>query len=539
MRRIELILVIAAIQLIAVLAAAEQTDSPKIETISPAAWDACQDWLHACKQEVAEGHKQDLANGPTLQKLLKEPDADYCLLRVIDDAELGSKIDGQIAKWIARRELGTLNSERAFQIIVKRLQSNDEATRIDAITALSEFKWNKTVGAILKILKNDPVPKVRVVAASTLPYLPPLASNDAWSEPTLFELVTSDDLQVACAAANALAEMHSIGGFQPALKILRKAKDQSTITEAIRAVGQYQNKTAFRALMDIYRELPRKSSHQSKFLAAVLRNYAYDTEKFFGPPPGDSFELWQDWWKRAEPHLTDDFKMENVESKKYSDSEFGNNPDDLELQIAVDTDVYRYRDPIRLELTFINHSEKPYRVVLPRAPSRWMAYGIRFSRGDIDLLNIEPSDRYEGSYAGPPAFETLEPRSTFCSSTCLQYSLRQYNDPPLPEGEYKLTLVFDSGKFAAIRPKGPELVYAWKATPIQFSVKGEERTDPNEVFQIMAEKSGLPYIKSDFTNPPYPPRDRATAAMRIWADKRISKSTSIPKGDRDWFYTRN
>lgn len=145
------------------------------------------------------------------------------------------------------------------------------------------------------------------------------------------------------------------------------------------------------------------------------------------------------------------------------------------------------------------------------------------SRGDEVILKIEPSDSYVGSYSGPPRFEILNPHVSFRSSVCLQYFLGSRIKQSLPEGKYQLELTFDSSKFAGIFPKGVELTHAWKAEPIQFTIQGEERTDPKEILKLIADKAELPFIASDLKSPIYIRRERAQHAMFQYGDLRLDQ----------------
>jgi len=202
------------------------------------------------------------------------------------------------------------------------------------------------------------------------------------------------------------------------------------------------------------------------------------------------------------------------------------------LQIAVDSLKVRFHDPIRLDLTFKNKSDKPYKVVLPKPPSGWMptmAYGIHLARGEELLVNLEPSDYYLGSYFGPPPFEVLAPHQEFRSSVCLQYFLdRQIKKKPLSEGTYEFKLTFDPGKYAGIHPQGAEIVHRWDADPIKFMIAGEERTDTKEILDVIAHKSGLPFFKNDLFSPNYQRREPAEHILYQYADKRLRAAKSVP-----------
>src|SRR5262249_8523238 len=86
----------------------------------------------------------------------------------------------------------------------------------------------------------------------------------------------------------------------------------------------------------------------------------------------------------------------------------------------------------------------------------------------------------------------------------------------------------DSGKFAGINPKGVELVHRWNAEPIKFEISGDERTDPNEIIDLIAQKSGLKFLKYDIVSPDYERRERAEQALFQYADTRLKNEKSVP-----------
>jgi hypothetical protein len=65
------------------------------------------------------------------------------------------------------------------------------------------------------------------------------------------------------------------------------------------------------------------------------------------------------------------------------------------------------------------------------------------------------------------------------------------------------------------------MAHAWKAEPIKFKIEGEARTDSREVLDLIAKKSGLPFIATDLKSPIYERRERAQRAMIEYADSRL------------------
>ena len=225
--------------------------------------------------------------------------------------------------------------------------------------------------------------------------------------------------------------------------------------------------------------------------------------------------------------LGDDLQLKAAPGKarQYPEAEFAKAPEAIELRASVDAKSFRVGDPIRLDLELENHSKSPYSVVLPHLPSGWsptMAYGIRLTRGTTVLLDLAPSDFYQGSYSGPPPFQAFAPGEVFRSHISLQSFLRGEVDLPLPEGEYELVIAFDSSKFADIRPVGVQLVHRWEARPVKFTIKGEARDGPGRALHLIGQKSGLPWIEDDLLSPQLGSGENAWRAVFEFGDSRLS-----------------
>ena len=194
------------------------------------------------------------------------------------------------------------------------------------------------------------------------------------------------------------------------------------------------------------------------------------------------------------------------------------------MHAAADAKTYRVGDPIRLDLQLKNTSKKPYMLVDPRMPSGWyptMAFGVRLTRDNKPLLQIQPSDFYQGSYSGPPGFKTLPPGKSFHNSICLQHWLDWQLNLPLPEGNYELAIAFDSNKFAGMQATGVELAHRWDAKPITFTVRGAMRTDAIEILKLVGEKAGEKYIQSDLISPNAARRNWARSTIWEYGDSRL------------------
>lgn len=269
----------------------------------------------------------------------------------------------------------------------------------------------------------------------------------------------------------------------------------------------------------------------------VLRNETHarlidclrEAQPALGPLPDENLDEWQDYWQRAEPLLTDDLRLQVPAPPRppehYQPEQFAKNADAVTFTATVDAATYRVGDPIQLQLTLTNHGAKPVAVVMPRLPSGWwptMAYGIRLQRGNTVLFDLAPSDFYEGSYSGPPNFETLAPGASFHSTICLQHWLDYRLDMPLPEGDYQLTLTFDSSKFAGIRASGVQLLHRWTAPPVSFSVRGEARTDPDDLLAMVATKTGIKFLREDLISSNLQRYEPAWRTVLQYGDSRLA-----------------
>jgi hypothetical protein len=195
-----------------------------------------------------------------------------------------------------------------------------------------------------------------------------------------------------------------------------------------------------------------------------------------------------------------------------SDQEF--NPLYQELLKAPDADLCFLKTADRRAGAFADCATGWAQIALgPDHPSR--------RGGARDDLDLAASDAYAGSYGGPPPFRTLEPGAATEGSVCLQYFLRPLIDLPLPEGDYELRLRFDSREFAGIRPAGVQRTHAWDAEPVRFSVRGAPRRDPSEILEVIGDKAGLKWLRSDLISPRSDRRDAAWQAVYQYGDSRL------------------
>ena len=417
-------------------------------------------------------------------------------------------------------------------MFVKRLQTTDWGVRQRTVGILGRYQRSECRKILIDLLEHDPERQVRVSAANALAKF-----QDADGESALIRAVDGNDKRVAIAAATALGTLNSDAGIDHVVRLVQATNGAKELKYLIWELCGYRKKEVFEAILSKVAHSPPPIDDLLEQLDInalnLWGNCDADIYQVLGPKPDELLPEWLAWWKHAEPLLNDDLRLKQPpeEPKKYGDREFGHLPQDLELQIAVDCDEYRLCDPIRLDLIFRNNSDKPYRVVLPKPPSTWnptMAYGIRLTRGNKTEVDFEPSDYYFLSYAGPPEFETLGPRQTFRSSICLQYFLDRRIKRPLPEKDYELMLTFDSGKFPGIESEGTGLVSAWSAKPVKFKIQGAEQANPDEVLQLIAQTTGLPFLKDDLKSKNFYRSVPAQQAILQYGDDRLDSHAIKP-----------
>ena len=495
----------------------------------------------------AERNRRGARSGSrrALQDLLKRPDADLIFTYFLLDPNSGSYPD-----WTVSEELGELNTDRSFELVAERLKSDDMFVREQAAEILAHFKARREcVSLFIDVFEHDKEENVSYQAALAI-------GENQFAKDAESALVKAvEKRHIAIAATTALAAMNSDAGIKPVIELLQSTSNDENRTHIIESLSRYEKKQIVDAELVEFARVPTVEPDSyagpqfahgwdgniQRAVAASMRHVFQETGKSLGPEPDDYYEEWQDWWNRVKPLLTTDLKLKQPpqKTKQYAETDFGRDANELELKIAVDSETFRLHDPIRLDLILVNHSDKPYRVILPRAPSGWMptmAYGICLTNGEKTVVEIEPSDFYIGSYSGPPQFETLEPHAEFQSSVCLQEFLRGRIKGIWPEGYYKFKLTFDSGKYAGISPKAEELTGSWTAEPTEFKIEGPERTDPKEIFDLIAKKSGQPFLRWDLTSRDYERRERSRRTLFMYSDKRIQTDNSLPQSVREGNY---
>lgn len=474
---------------------------------------------------------EDKISGNDLAKL---PDADLLFLNLLD--RHGSPYSD------AEARLGGLNTDRTFATLAGRLKSGTPHDRLEALSHLSKFDRPETIALLSGLLKNDAENTFRREAAEHLGHLKGPRVVEA-----LLNATDDRDLLVAAAAVRNLSSIAPDKAFQPALRLLDKPLDGGLREWVIDAVGKCHCKAGVKALLDEYKRETKDAANSSKavnhHLDYVLGSYAAITAKQLGPKP-DNWQQWREWWADAEPLLTDDLRLVDAsDSKKtYREEEYAKDPLVLDFRESVDSKTYRLGDPIRLDLVLSNTSQRPYKVVNPRLPSGWyptMAFGVKLVRNRNTVLEIEPSEFYVGSYSGPPGFETLAPGRAFRNSICLQGWLDWQLNLPLTEGDYELSIAFDSSKYAAIRAKGVELLHRWDAKPIQFSIRGPARTDAVEILKLAGQLAGEKHIETDLVSENPARRNWAWDTIRRYGDSRLGDYLEKLVADHEEIYGRD
>ncbi len=538
MNRAKALLVRSIVMVVVLLNGVRSSAQPATGTpaTNPAGLVASKPGASLYERYMAEYKNPNFSDPSLVVNLATAPDGDLFFLKASDVAQ------GDWRGCTAREQLGKLNTQRTFDVAVARLKSDNPFTRENGIQLVSAFKRPECVPLLAGVLRDDLNKQVRQRAAEALALY-----ADARSEEALLKAAKTDCEQVAIPAAGALGAMNSRAGFETAVKLLRNASDDQHREFAIQAVGAFRTKPTVETLLKEYgRLLPRNDGWAERLMHdidVILNQRTAVTFHLLGPKP-DTLEQWRDLWSHAEPLLTDDLQLKarKKEHREYRPEEFGKVPGDLVLTAAVDAAEYRVGDPIRLELRLANRSERPYSVVRPKLPSGWwptMAYGIRLYRGETPVLDLAPSDFYQGSYSGPPKFETLAPSEEFVGAICLQHFVGFKIGLPLAEGQYELKVTFDSSKFHGIMAKGVQLIGQWQAKPVTFVVKGPMRKDPADVLRLVGEKTGLRWIESDLTSPQLDRRTRAWQAVFGYGDSRLEpliKKIEVEHPEKSYHY---
>lgn len=456
---------------------------------------------------------------PMFLELLVRPDGDLFFLR-----GLGAVQDP--VRRLSRQALARLKTDRAFDTLAKHTKDKDMFVRERAVGALGDFRQDRCVPVLLEVLKTDREPQVRGDAAFALANF-----RGERVEGALLKAL-KDDIRVGYQAANALSRLQVAEAIEPTYQLLLATEDGPMQKIILGALRGHERKQVVRRLLDLQDKFSPKDETGNKFMLAAIqsafREWASKTKKVTGPEP-ESPEQCREWWVIAEPLFSDDLQLLLMtEPAQPTADELGRDAEQLKFSIAVDAKTYRVGDPIGVNFSLQNKSDKPMRTI-PPVTSGWrptMAYGIHLTRlGDQDetLIAIKPSDDYAGSYSGPPDFQTLRAGQTFVRRDCLRswapWSKRARW--PLTSGSYRLSIVFDNAQFAGVHPKWGEIVHRWEASPVEFVIDGAPRTDPKELLRLIAEKCELKWLDTDLdsTNPER--WEPAWYALRVWGDDRL------------------
>jgi hypothetical protein len=484
-------------------------------------------WVEGCEDFYPN------PDNPLYKELLKAPDGDLFFLKGLHHAK-------DPIRRLSRKALAELKTDRSFERLVEGLKNPNMFYREKCVEVLGDFGQPRCISSLLKVLAEDTETQVRADAAYALRNY-----KDEKVEAALLKALT-DDAGVAPTAASSLGQLSSEKAIEPTYELIRKIeKDQLREVAVFGLVGN-KNKGAVKYLVKLLEEFAKRNDVWGERLLSpvesALVGYAKRTEKVLGPVP-DTIEQWYDWWEKAESLFENnmELKVKEETAPEYKVEDFGSEPNDLAFTIALDAKEYCSGDPIRLDVWLRNASNKPYRTVLPRLPSwnQTMAFGVylkRVGEKPEDILSIEPSDYYEGSY-WHPGFKVLSPGQEFHSSVCLQDLLRYHKICSLPEGSYELRISFDSSKFPGWQVKKPEVVHHWKAEPVKFTIKGKLRTDPKELLGVIGEKTGMKWLESDLTSRRIERRQLAWKTVEAYGDSRLTTFLQKLVAEKDKKFT--
>lgn len=476
---------------------------------------------------------------PLFVALLKQPDADLFLLR-----GLNHKRDP--VRRLSRLGLSRLKTDRSFEALKKGTKDPNMFVREKCIVTLGDFRQRRCVAVLLDVLRNDPHRQPRTRAARALVHYP-----EDRVESALLKTLKNDP-EVAIEAAAALAAFDPPEAIEPVYQLVLATKDYRQRERALMALGGFARKKAIDRLFDYWKRQPYPNDPwnelEQKGIRLRLEYYARQTMDVVDPLP-ETREQWEAWWKETQSLFPDNMQRPAVaERAPVRPEDLGNDASNLTFEIALDTNAYRYGDPVGIDLIMRNPSSKPMRTIPPVQSGWWptMAYGFRLERlGDKTevLLDHAPSDSYRGSYSGPPGFQTLRAGEEFRKRRCLHTWLRWANSKikrqwPLAEGTYRLTITFDNTKFAGVSSGKGEVLHRWQAAPVVFTIKGLARTVPDNVLKMLSEKSGQRWLKEDLVSKRSDRRDAAWLTIHRWGDTRLETYLSgLPtysKYKRQW-----
>jgi hypothetical protein len=472
-------------------------------------------WITQYEGKSIRADEQD----PVFLDLLERTDGDLFFLR-------GLRGSSNQVRTLSRIALGRLKTDRSFEKLAPQTKDKDVGVRKIAVQALGEFRQQRCVPILLGVLIADSDRELKSQAANLLANFP-----EPRIEPALLKAL-EEGRPISPAQAGILSEMQIGEAIEPTFQLLLATKDGRTQEIILAALLRHNRKQAIRRLLDFQDHLLAIGSTSSERMLRVIQNsfrrLTREAGLFNGPLP-ETPEQYREWWTLNELSFSDDLRLLTTDNFDDFPADQRNvDPEQLKFSISIDAKTYRVGDPIAVDFSMQNKSDRPTRTI-PPVTSGWrptMAYGVRLTRlGDFEetLIATEPTDFYIGSYSGPPHFENLKSNQNFIRRDCLHNWLHMQRQElwPLAEGTYKLCIVFDNRKFAFAHAKPGEILHRWEAPPVEFSVDGPARTDPQELLKLIGEKSKMKWLEADLTSQTLGRSAAAWKALRVWGDDRL------------------
>jgi hypothetical protein len=453
------------------------------------------------------------------RELLTRKDADTFFVQ-------GIHAKSEAVRWQSRIALAKLKTDLCFQAFAQLAHDPNPSVRMQAVRALEGFREDRCVPILLNVLQKDIDLQIRREVAATLRLFPAEKVKAGLLE------ALKNDPPVAVDAAHALAFLGVPEAIEPTYQLVLATKGNRQHLDLLSALSFHRHKRAVTHLVDLCAKLAKEdevgTQVQLARMEGFLTRYVLQAYDEVGPVP-ETGEQWRDWWTAAEPLFTDDMQLKKP--VVVPPEQLGKDASQLEFRIVLDAKTYRPADPIAIDFSLHNRSSSPLRTIPPVTNWWWptMAYGILLERIDdsaLKLFESKPSGYYMGSYSGPPSFQTLVAGQTLSHRNCLHNWMRWQspNHWPLPEGKYRLTITFDNREyvFATARAKEGELLHQWQASPVEFTIQGDPRTDTKELLGLIAEKSKSRFLVTDLDSKNEDRQRRARYIVAKWGDDRLA-----------------
>jgi HEAT repeat protein len=197
---------------------------------------------------------------------LKDPESEEKILKL---AQTDGRLEVRLAALEAIKQM-RLPADQVMPLLLPVLQEREPDLRRSAINALATFKDQRSVAAILQVLKNDSAPGVRVASAYALGRIVEsggLQSSDRMSvEKALIRALEKDDQGIVREAA--ASTLDRIGGTESEKKLVDalEDKDPKVRTAAATALGHKRNADAAKTLSKI---LLKDASPEVRRAAAI------------------------------------------------------------------------------------------------------------------------------------------------------------------------------------------------------------------------------------------------------------------------------